>query len=81
MTDQITLNLGYSIIVPLELYLRFVVELPEGEPVEMFVPELPGTKRPYGYDIKSHPVNLTYDTGGMTISTWKPEPERMSESD
>lgn len=42
-------------------YLRFVIELPEGEPVELFVPELPGTKRPYTYDIKSVPTNMVYD--------------------
>lgn len=42
-------------------YLRLVLELPEGEPVELFVPELPGTKRPYVYDIKSVPTNMVYD--------------------
>ena len=68
----------------LEPYIRFLIELPEGEPLEMFVPELPGTKRPYVYDIKGHPTNLTYDTSGAKLSTWTPEPgmsERMSESD
>lgn len=63
-----------GIIPPLTPYLRFILELPEGEPVELFVPELPGTKRPYVYEADSRPTNMVYDTSGMKLSTWKPEP-------
>lgn len=50
-------------------YLRFIIDLPEGEPVEMFVPELLCTRRPFVYDLHSVPTNMVYDTRVQPIST------------